>query len=57
MPVRLTFEEVRERVEKEGCRLISTTYESSQKPLEILLGSRLRRLILITEHDGKVWTH
>lgn len=36
MPVRLTIEEVRERVEAGGCKLVSTTYSSVKAPLNIV---------------------
>jgi hypothetical protein len=36
MPPRLTIEEVKETIEKEGCTLVSTEYKTNKKPLNIL---------------------
>jgi hypothetical protein len=36
MPPRLTIEQVKEAIEKEGCRLVSTTYTSNKKPITII---------------------
>lgn len=36
MPPRLTIEQVKEAIEKEGCKLVSTTYTSNKKPITII---------------------
>jgi hypothetical protein len=36
MPVRLTIEEVKETIEETGCKLLSTEYNTSKKPLQLL---------------------
>jgi hypothetical protein len=36
MPPRLTIEDVKETIEKSGCKLVSTEYKTNKKPLSIL---------------------
>lgn len=36
MPPRLTIEEVKETIEKEGCKLVSTEYKSNKKPINVI---------------------
>lgn len=36
MPLRLTIEEVKEAIEKEGCKLVSTEYSTNKKPINVI---------------------
>ena len=48
MPPKLTIDAVRERIEKSGCKLLSTSYSTNKKPLEIQCNCEAKTVMTMT---------